>query len=319
MPSVRNLAAAIDASRHSVCIRTQRPLKCGRYVMGTWHSRFISAVRLFRRPDDGLLSKPQFTEAFAAELRAALPGHRIDISGALHVVVHGPNGKSQVAFLDNCYAEYRQDPKHRDELFARHRSGLLANAQLEDAIDPAQIVPIIKDRAWLEEVRVGLKARGAEGSPDYIYDSLNEELVIVYAEDNPTAIRYLTPENLPAAGVARERLHELAILNLRRLLPEIKLHGSEGTYMLTAGGNYEACLILLEEIWNERKLEVEGDYVVALPSRDLLLVTGSENAPGIAKLREMAAKTIREAAYHPTGELFVYRAGHFRKLERTDP
>jgi uncharacterized protein YtpQ (UPF0354 family) len=286
--------------------------------MGTWNSLFVSAVRLFRRPDDTVLSKTRFTEAFAAELRGAFPNHRIEISGDMHVVVRGPDGKQQVAFLDNCYAEYLQDPKLRDELFGRHMSSLRANAQLKDEIDPAQIVPIIKDRAWLEEVRIGMKVRGAEGPSDYIYDALNNELVIVYAEDNPTAIRYLTAENLASAGVPRERLHELAILNLRRLLPEIKLHGSGGTYMLTAGGNYEACLVLLEDIWNERKLDVQGDYVVALPSRDMLLITGSENAEGLRKLRELAAKMIQEAAYRLTADLFVYRDGRFRKLEQAD-
>jgi uncharacterized protein YtpQ (UPF0354 family) len=56
---------------------------------------------------------------------------------------------------------------------------------------------------------------------------------------------------------------------------------------------------------------VDGDYVVAVPSRDLLLITGSRNQEGLAKLRELAEEVATTGSYTLTRELFVYRQGRF--------
>ncbi len=51
--------------------------------------------------------------------------------------------------------------------------------------------------------------------------------------------------------------------------------------------------------------------MVAIPARDHLLLTGSKNAEGLAKLREVAARVVRESPQRLTDMLFVYRDGHF--------
>ena len=35
---------------------------------------------------------------------------------------------------------------------------------------------------------------------------------------------------------------------------------------------------------------VDGDIVIAVPTKDVLIATGSRNAPGLARLRAAAAK-----------------------------
>jgi hypothetical protein len=57
---------------------------------------------------------------------------------------------------------------------------------------------------------------------------------------SPKNISYLTPKELQELGLKREQLRELAVRNLKRLLPKIEFHGGNGVYMLTAGGDYEA-------------------------------------------------------------------------------
>ena len=44
--------------------------------------------------------------------------------------------------------------------------------------------------------------------------------------------------------------------------------------MLTAGGNYEATLILLPEVWESVAEMVSGQIVAAVPARDVLYFTG---------------------------------------------
>jgi len=141
-------------------------------------------------------------------------------------------------------------------------------------------------------------------------------LVVLYAQDSPKNIRYLTSKDLPGLKVAKENLRALACENLRRILPKIELVGTNGLYMMTAGGNYEASLILLNAIWTNRQFVVQGDYVVAIPTRDLLLITGSNEAEGIVKVRRIAKKAVAEGSYRLTDDLFVYRGDRFVKFDR---
>ena len=54
---------------------------------------------------------------------------------------------------------------------------------------------------------------------------------------------------------------------------------------------------------------------MAIPSRDMLLVTGSNNPPALQKLRSLAKKIRSESSYDLTSNLFVYHAGQFITFE----
>ena len=86
--------------------------------------------------------------------------------------------------------------------------------------------------------------------------------------------------------------------------------------MLSAGGDYEASLLLFDDIWSDGQIKVEGDIVVAVPAKDALLVTGSKNRKGLAAMRKMVAKFSEEKRYRITDTLFVYRNGRFKKFGR---
>jgi uncharacterized protein YtpQ (UPF0354 family) len=72
---------------------------------------------------------------------------------------------------------------------------------------------------------------------------------------------------------------------------------------------------LIESIWNSGQIEVDGEVVVAIPARGILIVTGSGNKAGLKTVRELAAKTSAEAAYRLTPRLFVFRDGRFEVFE----
>src|SRR5262249_43495201 len=160
---------------------------------------------------------------------------------------------------------------------------------------------------WLEETRQTLLRRGAKKLPEYVFEDFSPDLIIAYAEDSPRNIRYLTPADLEKAGIERTALRALACENLKRLLPRIERHETNGLYVLRAGGDYDASLLLLDSIWSGQQLTVQGDLVVAIPTRDLLLVTGSRNAQGIMKIKQLAANASREGSYRLTQKLFVRR------------
>ena len=59
----------------------------------------------------------------------------------------------------------------------------------------------------------------------------------------------------------------------------------------------------------------DGDYVVAVPARDLLMITGSNNQAGIAQLRALARQAVQQGAYTIVDTLFVFRNGNFERFE----
>ncbi len=261
-----------------------------------------------------VISPEQFTEEFRTALAAALPDATIAVAEPLHLTIQAPAREEARAFLNNAYDEYSGNPSAKADLIARYVASFAASARRSGPLDPQQIVPVIKDRAWSKEMKRAARARGVNGPAEQVIEELNDDLVIVYAEDTPQNIRYFGPKDLQAAGLQKEQLRALAIENLRRILPPPEAVNGPLVSMLTAGGDYVPSLLLLDEIWSGDKLGVAGEIVIAIPTRDVLLFTDSNNKEGVKKLRELARKTAADGPYSLTDRLFVYRGGKFERF-----
>lgn len=257
------------------------------------------------------LAPAEFRGEVEKAIAAAHPELSLEAPSDLQLQVRDAAGKAKMTlFLDNAYREYLQSPEGLREVVARHVASLEEASELRP-VERAQIVPVIKDNAWIAESIAAVKERGGDGPAAYVTEPYNAQLSILYAEDRPKQIRYLIPENLEELGLTAAELRPLAIENLRRLLPEIELHRSPTVTMITAGGSYEASLLLLDEVWKGDVVPVAGETVVAIPTRDLLLLTGTETPGGLARLREIAAKSLADSSYRLTDTLFVRRGGMF--------
>ncbi len=260
------------------------------------------------------LAPVEFRGEVERAIAAAHPELSLEAPSDLQLRVLDAAGKTKMTlFLDNAYEEYLRSPEGLQEVVTRYVASLLEASELR-AVERAQIVPVIKDNAWIAESIAAVKERGGEGPAAYVTESYNAQLTILYAEDRPNQIRYLIPQNLEELGLTAAELRPLAVENLRRLLPEIELHRSSSVTRITAGGSYEASLLLLDEVWNGKIVPVEGEPVVAIPTRDLLLLTGTETPGGLAQLREIASKSMAGSSYRLTDTLFVRRDGRFVEL-----
>lgn len=263
-----------------------------------------------------IVAPGEFTKDFARVLRKASPGIKVSVVKDLELKITSAEGRELSSFLDNAYDVYREAPTARSEVIERFVGSILETiAPLPDKIDPSRIIPIIKDRPWLEETGQALLDRGSAEVPELVYEDFNTELIILYAVDSSNNIRYLIPDDLETTKIERSELRALACENLKRLLPPIECHGSDGFYMFTAGGTYEASLLVLDSIWTSDQVKVMGDLVCAVPTRDLLFVTGSQNPQGIAKIKEMVQKVYSDGSYRLTQKLFVYRNGQFTEFQ----
>lgn len=263
-----------------------------------------------------VLTPGQFTDECVQVLRAASPSLDVEVVKDLELRLTPPNGHEYASFLYNAYDTYRLDPTRKSEVIQTMATAILEmGTDGEAAIDQTRIVPVIKDRLWPQEAYQAMVSWGAEGGPDLYYEDFSRELIILYVQDSSTKMRYLRASALDEAQIERKALRALACANLKRLLPKIESHGANGIYVVTAGGTYEASLLLLDSLWDSGQFEVRGDIVVAIPTRDLLLVTGSEYPDGIRQVKQMVREAFAGGAYRLTQQLFVYRDGHFSEFD----
>jgi len=256
-----------------------------------------------------MLTPPAFTQEFARALARTRPSANVSVADDLKLTIRETDGLVRNIQLNNSYNEYKLDPQRFDDLVATF-SAIFSQPSKEAGLDRTRIIPVIKDRQWLDELHNTLKAKGV--AQQHLAERFNDELVIVYAQDDPNRMRYLTTQE--DFGLSRAELRSLAIANLKRVLPKIEMGRVGDVALMSAGGNYEASLLLIDDIWSSGQIQVNGDIVVAIPTRDTLLVTGSRSRSGLKLVRELTAKFKAQGPYELTDTLFRYRDGRFTKF-----
>jgi uncharacterized protein YtpQ (UPF0354 family) len=277
----------------------------------------LSAVTLFAGAAAAEnLSPRAFTEAAAAAATAAMPGAKVIIVGDLQLETRSPSGETTSTDLTNAYRIYLADPKKLDAVIRRYVGLLVETVRVGDrkgVVDQSRIVPVIKPQLWIDGVRrLHESLKTPEAASELLTEPFNTELGIVYAEDRPRSVRYLmTRDNIGDRG----KLHDLALENLSHILPKIEMRsGDDNIWQISAGGDYEASLLLVDPLWSTGRIKVDGDIVVAIPAKGALFVTGSRNEAGLARLRAAAAD-LAKGPYALTPALLVYRGGKFVVLE----
>jgi uncharacterized protein YtpQ (UPF0354 family) len=236
------------------------------------------------------LTKELLRDQFIGELQKALPGIGVEPSpnSVLTLKVKAQGRESITCFLDNLWANSQgADGDARLEQLSNHVQGIVET--LTDTCDArmTNIVPAVKDQQYLN---FGDASR-------MMYEHLAGDLYMIYCIDSPKSITSLSKEDFGTLGIDEDRLRTLAMENLRRILPPIERHGTGPWFLLTAGGDYVASILLLDEVWDELQICVDGDVVAVAPTRDVLLFTGSASAEGIQAIRQKAEELTRTEAH----------------------
>jgi|KBSMisStandDraft_5_1062788.scaffolds.fasta_scaffold241938_3 hypothetical protein len=111
-------------------------------------------------------------------------------------------------------------------------------------------------------------------------------LLTAYLVDEGDRFSYLQGRDLREAGTSEEELHGQALANLAALADgTVTIRQTGPIWGLFLDGNFEASLMLLDDLWTHGLREYAEDPVVAIPARDVLAFCDVESAAGMSELR----------------------------------
>lgn len=255
------------------------------------------------------LDETEFALKFINFLRKKVNGIDVVYKNGLEIATKY-NGGEYRHFLDNAFSEYSRDPKDLKNIIQRYiESALSMYDETEQLFSIRQIVPIVKNKRFVESLK---ELNGTNFESRHVYEPYNGDLFIFYAADTEYNIEYLQQKHLQELGIVKDELRQIAIENLGNML-EIKKHDGDLMYMITAGGSYEASIILMN-VWNKETFPVKGNIVVGIPTRDMLLITGSENSEGLHKLYDLIENANLNGDHLVSEKMFELVNGKFEIL-----
>jgi hypothetical protein len=125
--------------------------------------------------------------------------------------------------------------------------------------------------------------------------------------------------DLTALRIDERTLRHRALDNLDAMLGGVSLHGSPPAFMVSFHG-IESSLLLADAFWDELPIDLPGDPVVAVPARDVLLITGSESPAGLAKATRCVDRVYFAGSHHLlVQDLLTRRGGRWQVLDPAGP
>ena len=258
------------------------------------------------------LSPRAFTEEIANAIRTAVPSAKVWIERELEVEIRYSNGQSVLAELTTSYNVYRNEPERLKGIIDLHIERLKTDeyAKSQIKLDHSKIVPVVKNRKWLEDAERRIKAAGIRQTQ--LVDDFVDDLVVAYAEDTDKIFRYIARHEYKGRW---ENLRALALENLKRVTPKIQIHAlTKDLTGVSVGDDYTSSLLVVNALWSSPdRFKVKGDVVAAIPSRELILVTGTENGK-VNEFRRYVANVYAKGQFPLSQTLLVYRNNRFTKF-----
>lgn len=240
---------------------------------------FISSVAA-----ESTLDESAFTQRYVKAVITKAEVASAQIKGRLEVEMTYSGGGTSTTYLDNAYMNYLSDPEELDVIIEAYISALTKSSSDAKAnMDKANIFPVIKDSGYINHIT---ELMSEDGELPFFYEKLNNVLYILYAIDTPSSIKFMPKEDIANLDVKEEELRNLSMSNLMNAIESLQIKGDPSTIsMVVADGTYEASFLIYDALWTKETFPVKGDIVVYVPSRDVVIVTGSEDADSLATVK----------------------------------
>ncbi|MCA8958446.1 MAG: hypothetical protein KDC87_20375 [Planctomycetes bacterium] len=233
------------------------------------------ALRRGIRPPPGH-ERAEFVRALRAELGEECPVRGL-VPGTFTLVLQ-VHGQEVPVPLDNMYRHWASFP---DQLAPLVRQLLreIEEVALERPEDHAfvdvatRILPQVCRRSWLAE------RAPVFGDSAIPHRELGPDLVVCYVLDDPWSAVFVCQAHLRQWGRTEADLYHLALQNLRRTSHLDAPLPDSGPVQVQHGDGYDAARVLLLA-----QRDPARDLLVAMPSRETLLVGGVEDRAGLEAL-----------------------------------
>lgn len=206
------------------------------------------------------------------------------------IIVGDPEECASQLNLGNVYEEYvSAGPLQRRTLLKGYVTMLLDSPtqRIPDTFREAQsgLLPRVRERSYHPMAKLHTEAEGEEYF-EPAYRILADHLLLELVYDLPESIATIGKISLEEWGVGLGMALDVASLNLADHSDNGFDSPQPGVYVSAWHDNHDASRLVLIDLI--RSLEVDGDHVAIVPHRDVLIVTGSEDVEGLAKMAELA-------------------------------
>lgn len=257
----------------------------------------------------GILSGREFTQAAIRYLNTQQPEWQVEEISEFLLKCRDTTGIVTTVSLRNAYSEYKSGIAPIDSVFNRYLILEQFRGESVHATDFDSILPVLRPRAYYDDL-----CRQLAGHPKnaLAVDTLNSELVVLYVRDFDGHMSFITMLERSALVSNNVIFREVALSNLRKKFPEVTMFRQNGFVMVVTDGNYESSLPLLDEYCEPVAYGLTGRLVMAVPSRDLFLVTDESNLSAITAIQQIA-KGSDSLAYKITDKLFIRDSGRWKE------
>lgn len=243
------------------------------------------------------LLPPRSPRSFALRLIQELRRCGYEGSAEFDPENHGIKLEEGSINFGNIYPEYRRLPFwHRAGFvrdFANHFMrvrALVPSVSLDEA--RASLRFQLRDKAHRSEALLRERISGDGSIYASTYRSISAVHDIELCLDTPNMISSVGADQLAKWEITADEAFKIARDNIWRISNENFETIGDGVFRSPWRDSYDASrLALYDLIW---QLEVDGPCVAMAPTRDLLLVTGANNAPGLLRMAALAKEALSE-------------------------
>ena len=148
----------------------------------------------------------------------------------------------------------------------------------------------------------------AENQP--VFKKIAGDLLCFYGIDKGDNFVLLTKSQIPSS-ISMDDLDNIAKENLlEEVQRNLKIHKTDfGGLGFTCGGNHEAALILLPEIWGVLIEKLGENIVFGVPAKDMSVFVNADQTDSVSKLQEMINDIHKDGSRLLSKKLFKYKAG----------
>jgi uncharacterized protein YtpQ (UPF0354 family) len=163
--------------------------------------------------------------------------------------------------------------------------------RIEIPFKESKVYPLVRSKQLIDAAR---RLEGTSDQSTYVYRPFVGGAVIVYAVDSDRLLRFVNPDDLKAAHITLDRLHDLAVANTRRLSPlKFDLVGSApGVMAATAGDDLVTSRVFDDRMWDDLQRKLGAPAAIATPTRDWILAARFDDAVALANMYDAARRLV---------------------------